>query len=74
MSKPDAGRKEVIMGLKITEPEENCNDTVHIPDCFDDSDTESDTLSEKIRRLEGYGDLGCNTLKICYFGNVVKLI
>lgn len=37
---------------------EDLNDKVHIPDSFEDSDAESDTLSEKIRRLEGYGDLG----------------
>jgi hypothetical protein len=34
------------------------NDKVHIPETFDDSDAESETLSEKIRRIDGYGDLG----------------
>jgi len=36
---------------------------VHIPDRFDDSDAESESLSEKIRKLEGYGDLGQGTSK-----------
>lgn len=44
--------------LKAIVSVEDQGEKVHIPDSFDDSDAESDTLSEKIRRLEGYGDLG----------------
>lgn len=36
---------------------------VHIPDSFDDFDAESETLSDKIRKLEGYGDVGQSSFK-----------
>ncbi|CAD6246928.1 unnamed protein product [Miscanthus lutarioriparius] len=31
---------------------------VHIPDTFEESDAESETLSDRIRKLKGYGNMG----------------
>ena len=40
------------------------NEKVQIPDNFEDSDAESESSSEKIRRLEGYEEVGkCSKLK-----------
>lgn len=36
---------------------------VHIPDTFNDLDAESETLSDKIRKLDGYGDVGQGSSK-----------
>lgn len=50
--------KVEITKLKAREPVDDSEDRVHIPEDFEDSDAESGTLSEKIRKLEGYGDVG----------------
>jgi len=31
---------------------------VYIPDTFENSESDSETLSDRIRKLDGYGDLG----------------
>jgi hypothetical protein len=36
---------------------------VHIPDSFEESDAESESLSDKIRKLEGYGEIGQTSSK-----------
>lgn len=44
--------KEVLPG----NDEEESADRVHIPTSFDESDTESDTLSEKLRKIDAYNE------------------
>lgn len=38
--------------------EESSDEKVNIPDTFDDSDAESDTLSEKLRKIDAYNGDG----------------
>lgn len=42
--------------------EDDTNEKVHIPETFEDSDSDSD-LGDRIRRLEGFGDIGQGSSK-----------
>lgn len=48
---------EKQISLKISEADDK-DGKVHIPETFDESDSDSETLSDKIGQLEGYGNLG----------------
>lgn len=54
----------------IVSPEEK----VHIPDNFDDSDADSETLSDKIRKLDGYGEIGQSSYKPEGFGDDQQIL
>lgn len=57
MTKPTSIKpvETTTKGIVITE---DANDRVQIPETFEDSDAESESSSERIRRIDGYGDIG----------------
>jgi len=63
---PKFGGKSISANKQINQPSARIDDgeKVHIPNNFDDSDFDSETLSDRIRQLEGYGDLGQGPNKV----------
>lgn len=50
------------LSLQKNNADEDKGEKVHIPETFEDSDSDSD-LGERIRRLEGFGDIGQGSSK-----------
>jgi hypothetical protein len=58
LTKASEKSKQVVVAADQPSEMVDQNEKVHIPDSFDDSDAESETLSDKLRRIDAYTKVG----------------